>query len=39
MNYLWPQKLHTRLDATENADSEGTEVAGVHKYRFAKFFN
>ncbi len=29
----------TRLDVTENANSDGTELAGVQIYRFAKYFS
>ena len=39
IKYQQSYKLRTEFDATEKADSDGTDVAGVERNRFAKFFS
>ena len=39
IKYQQSYKLRTKFDATEKADSDGTDVAGVERNRFAKFFS
>ena len=39
IKYQQSYKLRIKFDAIEKANSDGTDVAGVEKNRFAKLFN